>query len=102
MVLKQRPRDAIALLNKGNALHRLGNTDDAIKRFKKILEREPYHVNAINGMGTSYMGKHRFLKAIRYFDQAIGLDPKHKYTWYNKGTCLFRLNRLEDLGLFVL
>lgn len=66
----------IAIFTLGELEYRMNNLIDAEKRFKEVIERFPFYVDAYYNLGLLYNQKQRFLEARELLEQAIFLDPE--------------------------
>jgi len=71
------------------------------KLFKKASHPEPEYVPgndacAWNNHGASLHLGGREKEAIRCYDKALELDPRHPLAWHNKGISLNSLGRYEE------
>lgn len=69
-----------------------GYYDDAIAGFKKVIEKNPNHVQSYGNLGLCYGLKNNFDQAIEHFDKAIKLDPNYEPAINNK-KMLIELNK---------
>jgi tetratricopeptide (TPR) repeat protein len=92
-------------LNKGLALNRLGEYQEAITAFDTALEIDPDKIAWDNkefdkiawsnkGLALDNLGEYQ--EAITAFDKALKIDPKHKQALYNKGLTLNRLGKYQE------
>jgi tetratricopeptide (TPR) repeat protein len=82
--------------NKGLALDYLDRYDEAIRSFKKAGELDPSTYESdwtMRNVGISHFNSGEYLAALRYYDEAIKLDPDNPYHWYSKGMALRMLHR---------
>jgi arylsulfatase A-like enzyme/Flp pilus assembly protein TadD len=77
-------RTALAMRDKDPALLRT-----AMDSFKRALESDPRDASALNGLGAVYRLLGDVDAAISCFEQALAVQPGHKFALYNLGTaCL--------------
>jgi tetratricopeptide (TPR) repeat protein len=63
--------------------------DDAIAAYEKALALDPENANVWTDLGVMYRRQGDPKKAVNAFDQAIGIDPQHEISRFNKGIVLF-------------
>lgn len=89
--VERSPQQPMPRLNYGYSLMNKGQIDGAIDQFAKAVEYEKDHNKsqkalAYNNLGTAYMGKGDFKKAMQSFEHANKIDPKYELTYkYHKG-----------------
>lgn len=90
------PKYAAVLANLGTAQASLAmrNKDAAelrraIDSFKRALESDPRDAAAYNGLGAAYRLRGDVDAAISCFEQALAIEPGHKFALYNLGTARF-------------
>jgi tetratricopeptide (TPR) repeat protein len=89
LALEEAPNMGLILGNKGIALCQLKRYDDAIKCFKKILNRNPEDLFALNNIASSYVTLNKNDEADQYLDKVLTIDPHDSQANYNKGRLLF-------------
>ncbi len=62
--------------------------DKAIKGFKKILSKDPQHVQSYGNLGVCYMHIGKKQEALAYLNKALELDPDYEPAMINKEACL--------------
>lgn len=90
-------RAEIEAVNDPDALVRIGNREfDAAPRrsalaaaaYEKALKLRPNNPDVMTDLGTVYRDMGRFDDAIRMYQQAAKLDPRHANSRYNQGVVL--------------
>lgn len=66
-----------------------GNYDSAEYYYKKVLEDDPEHLNALNGLGILSLNQERYDFAVSQFDNALRVDPDYQFARYNKALTLY-------------
>jgi tetratricopeptide (TPR) repeat protein len=66
---------AKAYLERGNAYHFLGQTDQAIADFEKATEFDPSLTRAYSGLGSIYRDRGDRKRALEAFGKAISINP---------------------------
>jgi tetratricopeptide (TPR) repeat protein len=82
--------------NKGAALHQLGQFEEALKCYDKMLEIDPRDATALCNKGNVLRDLGRYEEAISCCDKALALDPQSKNAWLNKSGALDKLGRHEE------
>lgn len=79
-------------LGSADALYQLGryyqarvNYVEAIAAYEKVLEADPGHVEAHNGLGVAHCLQDRHELALQYFRKAIGMAPLAAHLHNNLG-----------------
>ncbi len=91
--IKKQPQFRPALLNRGYYKSELGNLNDGIKDYQKILEFDSDNTLALYNIGMSFQDLEKPEKAIEYFSRA--LDTESALTSFpnvNGGTLGLRTN----------
>jgi tetratricopeptide (TPR) repeat protein len=57
--------------------------DEAIYRWKRVLEENPRSVSAHNNLGVAYEKKGLWEEALKEYETASKLDPENSYVKYN-------------------
>ena len=90
------PRYAVVLSNLGTAQTALAmRTKDAaalrraVDSFKRALESDPRDASAYNGLGAAYRLLGDVDASIFCFEQAVAIEPEHKFALYNLATAYF-------------
>jgi protein O-GlcNAc transferase len=78
------------------ALFKLGQLDDSIAGFDRLLARVPNHIDAINERGTVYAAMKRFDLALESCDRALALDRQNAEALANRGNVFYELRRLDE------
>ncbi len=77
-----------ALINLGVAQHMQGNSEEAIKAFSQVLERNPDNGFAHYSLGVAYLEDQRLSEAEVELRQALALDPKNPMALNTLGVLL--------------
>jgi tetratricopeptide (TPR) repeat protein len=96
------------LLNLGMTLTDLGDYPGAIDAFKRVIEKQPKWIFAINELGIAYRKQENFKDAANAFRRATSVDGKYAIGYYNLAESEFRAgnigeaqkayNRVRELG----
>ncbi len=95
--IKLLPRYGPAHLAMGLTLYQQGRYDDAIKMFNKTVELDPnLKVDAYHHLARTYAKKGEIKKALKFFDQAIKVNPKAAVVHQDLGEFHFKRGKFED------
>ncbi|HDD52920.1 MAG TPA: tetratricopeptide repeat protein [Thermosulfidibacter takaii] len=73
--LQLQGREDMALINAGILSADLGNLDEAVAFFDRVLEKAPNHPGACFTKGLAYYQMGKFKEAIELFDRALEAAP---------------------------
>jgi tetratricopeptide (TPR) repeat protein len=82
--------------NRGNALLREGQVDEAIVHLQKVLQMDPACAEAYNYMGSALMKKGQGGKAIGYYQAALQLDTSYADAHKNLGVAFLRNGQRDE------
>ena len=82
-----------ALMSRGNALHALGRSEDALAEFDRAIEALPDDAGAPYNRGVVLHALGRRDEAVAAFDWAIAIKPDHLDALHNRGVVLGEQNR---------
>jgi tetratricopeptide (TPR) repeat protein len=85
-----------ALFGAGNALVALRRHDEAIARFRAVLQRSPQHADAHYKLGNALLDVDRVLEAIPHYEAAARLSPRDAEARHNLGIAFARLERYDE------
>jgi tetratricopeptide (TPR) repeat protein len=74
----------------------LGQYDEAIELYDKVIGIDPNYTGAINNKGIVLSDLGRYDEAIELYDKVIGIDPNYTGAINNKGTALSDLGRYDE------
>ncbi len=77
------PANAIRLRDLGIAYAVLGQFEEAITTYQKVIDLDPKGAVAWNDLGVAYTFQERHEEAIIAYQKAIDLDPKDNKAWRN-------------------
>lgn len=93
--IKISPEFAPAWNNKGLALLKLGESEEALKMFYKTAEIDPTHFDeSTKGLALKALG--RYNESLESFDKALEHYPSNPLIWVDKGDVLQALGRNEE------
>ena len=85
-------KDDIKIIEKAKKLHKLGKIDEAIKYYKKIIEKNKKNPQLNYLIGTALLQKKNYEEAIYYISKAIDLKKDSEHYFNNIGIALSQLN----------
>jgi eukaryotic-like serine/threonine-protein kinase len=88
--------EAWELYNKAFSLGSLGQLEEAIAYYDRVLELEPKNTNAWNNRGVCCKKLGRTDEALRCYDRAVEADRHNGSAWSNKGSLLYSLGRFTE------
>jgi Flp pilus assembly protein TadD len=88
--------DVKMYLDKGYGLMNNGALQQAAEAFCKVIEINPQHAEAYNGLGVVKFGEKLVDAAESAFRKAISLNPEFSEAYNNLGTLLTNCNRLNE------
>jgi tetratricopeptide (TPR) repeat protein len=92
----QRPDNARAFTNLGNALARAGRTDEALAALRTALRLKPDDPAAHVNLGNVYDLLQRWPEAETELREAVRLDPARTKARFNLGNVLLRLGKTAE------
>ena len=90
------PDNALAYLNRGNALKELRRLDDALRCYSKAVALKSNLVDAHSNRSIVLYYLRRLDEALASYDRTIALKPDHAEAYNNRGIVLHDLNRLDE------
>jgi superkiller protein 3 len=84
------------LLNLGMTLTDLGDYPGAVEAFKRVIDKQPKWVFAMNELGIAYRKQDKFPEASAAFRKAISVDGKYVIAYYNLAEAEFRAGNLGE------
>jgi tetratricopeptide (TPR) repeat protein len=76
--------------------HRSGNLQEAESLYKKILEQDPNHSDALNLLGLACYKMNRHNEALNFINRAVSLNSKNPAYHFNLGNVYGAAALLED------
>ena len=95
LAVAQRPQDAAAHKNLGNALKQTLQFDAALEAYREAVRLEPDHVVAHTNLGTLLLNLSRFESALASYERALALAGTAE-AHFNCGAALTKLERFEE------
>ncbi len=71
--------------NMGDVYGQEGNTEGAIREFKKAIKIKPDYADAYHNLANVYHHKGDIKEAVTFYQQAISFNPKLFESYYNLG-----------------
>ena len=84
------------LLQSANKLFIKKRFNDAILKYKEILNVDPNNINAINNMGYALSKSKDYQNAIRCYNIGLKIEPFEKTLLINKISVLRKMNMLDS------
>ncbi len=96
-------KSATDYFEEGSLLFKKGAYDDAIKKYKKGLRREPRSAVGYNYLAIAYRGKYEQLRSLKWrekeieaFKKAIELDPSFYLPYVNLGITYYDMGNFKE------
>ena len=89
-------RTSSDIIQQAHVLHAQKRFDEAALLCRKLLEREPYNVAALQLLGHIAHERGQFEEALAQFRKAANLQPGNPALVYGMTAALHALNRLEE------
>lgn len=81
---------------KGASATEIGQLDQAVSSFLKVIEINPYYLQAYNNLGTAYAKIEELDLAIEAYENALGINPNYIEALNNLGQILVKKGDLEN------
>ncbi len=85
----------------GYVLFRLGNYEEAIKLWKKVINIKPDYAFAFNNLGNVYSKLNNFDESLKYFTEALNLKPNYFEASYGISNVYLKKNNHHDALFFL-
>jgi tetratricopeptide (TPR) repeat protein len=98
LAIKSDQKNVDSWVYKGIVLQELNRPEEATLCFdqaRNIDSEYPIEL-AWNNKGEALFIKGKYNEAIKYYDEALRINPKKAESWYNKGLALFQLNDFKE------
>ncbi len=86
--------EAQLLFARGFALHQQAQLAPALALYKRVLELQPHHFEALHLLGVIAFQQGEPKRAIEYIAKALKIDPGNHFAFYNRGVALQELAQL--------
>ena len=80
----------------GVVLDRAGRLSDAIAEYRRALDHNPNHLEALNNLGVALAGQGRMDEAARRFERVLAVDPENADAHANLGLALAAAGARDD------
>jgi serine/threonine protein kinase len=84
------------LYNKAYSLSSLGQLDEAVACYDKVVALEPENVDAWNNRGVCLRKQGKFDEALESYSRALGIEKNNVAALSNRGNCLYSLGRHQE------
>ncbi|MCX8052487.1 MAG: tetratricopeptide repeat protein [Armatimonadetes bacterium] len=88
--------NALAHYNLGTTLAELGNSEAAIRHFKKAVQADPQKIEAYCNLGAMLAVMGELREAAKYLRMAVKLCPKDAFSQYNLGMVLVKQGQYAE------
>lgn len=88
------PQQAVFHSNRGNALLKLTQFQEAVVNYDKAIALKPDYANAYYNRGVALKELHQLDAAVASYDKAILINPGFVAAYYNRGIALQALKQL--------
>ncbi len=79
------PENKLSHYNSGLCYVQLGDTNNAIIRYKRAIELDSNYIMPVNNLGVLFQARQEFDNAQRYYEMALKIDPNAKTPVKNLG-----------------
>lgn len=87
MAIEQKKDDLYALMGLGDIYTKIGNYEEALKYFNKIISLSDNAIVAITSTANIYRRQGQYEKAKDCYDKALKIKPSDSYSWHGKADC---------------
>ena len=84
------------LYQEGRADYQNRRYDEAAKKFARVVEADPTHLNALINWGATLSRDGKVAEAIPKYQQVLTRDPNNAEAYYNWGVALQRLRQHKE------
>jgi len=74
----------------------IGDYDDALGKFQRVLDLDPINSDACYYLGTMYSRMEEFDKAVPYYQKALKLNPELTKTHFQLGVAYYQLKQYQN------
>ncbi|HZV68875.1 MAG TPA: tetratricopeptide repeat protein [Saprospiraceae bacterium] len=90
-VIAKEPKNLTALQFRGSSYGASGQTAEAAKDFKTILDADPTNKHGLFNLGVAYKESNMLNEAIETYSKLISLQPDFPNAYYERGFCYGRM-----------
>ncbi|HEU5170556.1 MAG TPA: tetratricopeptide repeat protein, partial [Gemmatimonadales bacterium] len=90
------PTYGTAALALADLLRRTESPKAAIPVLVRVLEADPYELEALTALGRALLEDGRTGQALEAFARVLRFDPEHPAALYHQGTCFARQRRFDQ------
>jgi len=95
-LIKNYPYSIQVLTLMGASSHFLGNFEDAILCFNRIVHIDDHNHHAYNNLGNAFFELDRYQDALICYDNAIKINPNFSEVFFNVGNIFKNLHRFDE------
>lgn len=96
IAIQANPQDANAWTLLGDALVRMGQTEEAYKALKTAQKIDPTNTTLLSAFSNYHGARGQHAEAIAFSEQSLALNGANAYGWNNKGYSLLKLGRFAE------
>jgi tetratricopeptide (TPR) repeat protein len=96
---KMRPKSKEAWFAKAYFFQEMGNFQQALNCYRKVIEIEPENVDAYYNVGIINMDAKQYKEALRSFDICVKMNPDFIEAYYMRGQVHEKLENTDDAKL---
>ena len=86
---------------KGMAMFYSGDVSGARIQFEDALKKNPYHIQLLNDLATTYEQSNEREKAISFYQRALSITPYFPQSLLNISACYFNIGRKDSAFIFI-
>jgi tetratricopeptide (TPR) repeat protein len=94
--IDKNPSDVDAHLQIGIILAKLGDRDEAMKYFDKVLVLQPRNAAALNNRGNLFMIADKYEEAQKAYREATRINPEDANIWINLAKAYKATNEIKE------
>jgi tetratricopeptide (TPR) repeat protein len=93
------PTYGTAALALADLIRRIESPRAAVPVLVKVLEADPYELEALTALGRALLEDGRTAQALEAFTRVLRFDPDHPAALYHQGTCFARQRQFDQAVL---
>jgi len=93
---KKYPNNSVITLNRGIALEKRGNVDEALKEYYRSVKLDPNNDASYTNIGNLILGSGDKSGAIEEYSKAISVNPLNKKAINNRGKVLIDIGKINE------